>query len=243
MKIPIAALLPILAGMLIFGPPAGRPNTRGPEPTRQRINRTDEEIDAQEKLRDERFGLDKALDTLAILPGMTVAEIGAGEGYLVIKLASRVADGAVWAEDIAPRFLEALKRRAARRGLANINRLVGEAGDPHLPGGAFDMIFMHTTYHFLEDPATFFGALVPALKPGGRIVVIEMERDRAVNVEGKSISGFPTREDYLDVFGTAKLKVGRIDDRTMPHHTIFVLLAGKASRIPPQRSASLPRLI
>lgn len=188
MKIPIAALLPIIAGMLIFDPHAGRPNNRGPEPTRQRINRTDGEIDAQEKLRDERFGLDKALDTLAILPGMTVAEIGSGEGYLVIKLASRVADGTVWAEDIAPRFLE-------------------------------------------------------ALKPGGRIVVIEMERDRAVNVEGKPISGFPTREDYLNVFGAAKLEIVRIDDRTMPHHTIFVLSAGKPSGILPQRSASLPRLI
>lgn len=185
--------------------------------------RTDDEETVFERRRDERFGIDRGLDTLGIGTGMTVGEVGAGSGYLVFKLSERVGpQGRVWAEEIAPRFLGALERRAAARGLENIEPRIGEPDDPKLPPSAFDFIFMHATIQFVEKRIELFDHLVPCLKPGGKVVVIESEGDRAMSLDGKPFTGM-SRAEYLALFNRTRLHVDRIDDTTMPHHTIFVL--------------------
>jgi SAM-dependent methyltransferase len=69
-----------------------------------------------------------------------------------------------------------LSKRAGRKGLANIETVLGLPDDPKMPIGIFDMIFMHATIHFIDKPVELFNALLPGLKPNGKIVVIEPEK-------------------------------------------------------------------
>jgi len=186
--------------------------------------RTDAEWDKNDLARDARYQIDKALDAVGIKPGMTMGEVGAGTGYVVFKLARRVGPtGKVYGEDIKASYLDKLKMRAAQRGLKNIETILGIPDDPLLPKGIFDMILMHATIQFVDKPVELFDAMIPSLKPGGKIVVIESEGDKAVDLSGNPVPGSLRREDYLEMFGKTKLKIDRIDDQVVPHNTVFIL--------------------
>ncbi|MFO7732540.1 MAG: methyltransferase domain-containing protein [Candidatus Aminicenantes bacterium] len=180
-----------------------------------------------DRQRDAVHKIDKGLDTLGIAPGMTVGEVGAGDGYLALKLASRVGPtGRVIAEDIFPSPLEELRDKAGELGFRTIETILGKPEDPLLPRGALDLVFMHATIKFVKDAATLFGNIAPALKPEGRIVVIEPERGHR-DMYGRPLpeQEYRSREGYLELFAKAGLRVVRVDDKTLPNLTIFVLSA------------------
>ncbi len=188
--------------------------------------RSEFELDLNDRKRDARFQVDKVLDAVGIQPGMTVGEVGAGTGYLVFKLASRVGpSGAVVAEDIGASVLETLSQRARRRGIANIETLLGTADDPKLSPGRFDMVFMHATIHFIDKPVEMFNAILGSLKPGGKVVIIEGETPNAIDLDGNPVGAgyYPTRDGYLEMFAKTRLKVERVDDTIVPHKTLFIL--------------------
>lgn len=112
-----------------------------------------------------------------IRPGMTVADIGAGEGYYTIRLASRVGkDGRVLAEDIVPAVRDALAERVARERLENVSVRLGRPADARLPAASFDRIFMVHMYHEIAQPYEFLWRLRPALRAGGLVVVVDADR-------------------------------------------------------------------
>lgn len=112
-----------------------------------------------------------------VKPGMSVADVGAGEGYYTVRLAKMVgAKGRVLAEDIVPAYHDALVRRIGRDRLDNVSVMLGKADDPKLPEASFDRIFLIHMYHEIADPYAFLWHLRPALKPGGRIVVVDLDR-------------------------------------------------------------------
>ncbi len=107
-----------------------------------------------------------------------VADIGAGGGWFTIRLARRVgAGGLVFAEDIQPQMLEATMRRVAREGLGNVRRVLGTPVDPRLPPASCDAVLMLDTYHELDDPGAMLRNIAAALKPQGRIGVVDFKRD------------------------------------------------------------------
>jgi len=113
----------------------------------------------------------------AIAPGMTVADIGAGEGYYTIRLAQAVGkDGRVLAQDIFPAVRDALAERVARERLENVSVRLGEPADPKLPDDSFDRIFLVHMYHEIEQPYEFLWRLRPSLRPGGLVVVVDADR-------------------------------------------------------------------
>ena len=123
---------------------------------------------ADEDARDERDEARIVMDLADIEPGMTVADIGAGEGYYTVRLAERVgAEGRVLAQDID---WEALER------LENISIKPGRADDPQLPSDSFDRIFLVHMYHEVTEPYAFLWRMWPALTAGGEIVVVETDR-------------------------------------------------------------------
>jgi ubiquinone/menaquinone biosynthesis C-methylase UbiE len=131
---------------------------------------------SNEDARDERGEAQTVMDLAAIRPGMTVADIGAGEGYYTVRLAERVgADGRVLAQDISREALERLGRRVEKERLENISIKLGEAADPQLPTDSFDRIFMVHMYHEVTDPYAFLWRMWPALNAGGQIIVVESE--------------------------------------------------------------------
>jgi ubiquinone/menaquinone biosynthesis C-methylase UbiE len=181
--------------------------------------------DENDRLRDKRYQLDKALDTVGIKPGMTVAEVGSGYGYVVFKLAKRVGPtGTVYAEDFSDYAMEELKARASERNLSNIETIIGSQDNPKLPEGIFDMVLFHATFNFIKNPVKLLNNLAPCLKPSGKVVLIEMEKSRAVDLDGNPVPEyFYSRQEYLDIFDKTVFKVDRIDDKVVSHNTIFVL--------------------
>ena len=131
---------------------------------------------ANEDARDERNEAQVVMDLADIRPGMTVADIGAGEGYYTVRLAERVgADGRVLAQDISREALERLGRRVEKERLENISIKLGEPADPQLPADSFDRIFMVHMYHEVTDPYAFLWRMWPALNAEGQIIVVESD--------------------------------------------------------------------
>ncbi len=116
----------------------------------------------------------KAIAALKVPKGATVADVGAGSGYYTVRLAKVVgAEGRVFATDLQPGMLDLIRARLARDSLANVTLVQGLADDPMLPAAAFDLILMVDVYHELAAPQIFVRRLKAALKPGGRLVLIE----------------------------------------------------------------------
>lgn len=133
----------------------------------------------RDKLNEARAVMNKA----GVRPGMTVADIGAGEGYYTIRLASRVGDkGRVLAEDIVPQVRDRLAERVARERLDNVSVRLGDPANPRLPSGSFDRVMMVHMYHEIQQPYEFLWNVRPALKPDGQLVVVDA--DRPTNAHG-----------------------------------------------------------
>jgi ubiquinone/menaquinone biosynthesis C-methylase UbiE len=129
--------------------------------------------EARDRLREAAGVMDRA----AIAKGMTVADIGAGEGYYTVRAAARVGrHGRVLAEDIVPAVRDQLAERVARERLDNVSVRLGDAADPKLPDTSFDRVLMVHMYHEIEQPYEFLWNLRPALKPDGSVVVVDADR-------------------------------------------------------------------
>lgn len=117
------------------------------------------------------------MDLAQIGAGSTVADLGAGEGYYTIRLAERVGPkGRVLAEDIDGEAMERLGRRVERERLDNVSIRTGTPDDPKLPANSFDRIFMVHMYHEVAEPFAFLWRLRPALRPGGSVIVVDVDR-------------------------------------------------------------------
>jgi ubiquinone/menaquinone biosynthesis C-methylase UbiE len=131
----------------------------------------------EEEGREEWQMTDEIIAELGLEPGMTVADIGAGTGYFSREIAARVApDGRVLAVDIIPEFLDELQARAAAAGIDNIDTVLGEVDDPGLAPDSVDLIFMGDAYHHFSEPETMLRHMHAALRPGGRMAIVDWER-------------------------------------------------------------------
>jgi len=112
-----------------------------------------------------------------VAPGMTVADIGAGGGYYTVRLSPLVGPkGRVLAEDIVPETIRALAQRIQRERLDNVAIRLGQPANPQLPPASFDRIFMIHMYHEIARPSEFLWNLRAALKPDGRVIVVDADR-------------------------------------------------------------------
>ena len=130
-----------------------------------------------EQIRDDRREAQTVMDKAEISEGMTVADIGAGEGYYTVRLATRVGEeGRVLAQDIDEDALSRLGSRVERDGLENVSIKLGEIDDPRLPAQSFDRIFMVHMYHEITEPYAFLWYMRPALREGGQVIVVDVDR-------------------------------------------------------------------
>ena len=111
---------------------------------------------------------------LGIKSGVTIADIGAGGGYYVVRLSPIVgAGGRVIAEDIKPDYLRNLRKRVRDLGLQNVTISLGEPHDPRLPADSVDVAILVHMYHEIAQPYALLYNLVPALKPGARVGIVD----------------------------------------------------------------------
>jgi len=116
----------------------------------------------------------RVMDEIGVRPGMTVADVGAGDGWFTFYLAERVgSSGRVIAEDIDAKALEAVRERCAQEKVSNVSVVVGGTEDPKLPAGAVDLALIVNVLSALGNAKTFLGNLAKGLKPDGRLVIID----------------------------------------------------------------------
>ncbi len=156
--------------------PPGLPASQFPNPHRA-ISSIVSPQWSDEATRDAAHEADTVMALLGLRAGMVVADIGAGSGYYVARMARRVGDlGTVYGQDIMPRYLRYLRERVDRDELRNVRLALGDPHDPRLPKAALDVVTMIHMYHEIEQPFGLLANLVPSLRPGARIAVLDMNR-------------------------------------------------------------------
>jgi SAM-dependent methyltransferase len=163
---------------------------------------------------------DKALDALGPLTALTVADVGAGSGYFTVRLAARVgATGRVYANDLQPEMLKMLAARLAREHVRNVTLVPGAIDDPRLPASSIDVVLMVDVYHELSEPQKMLRALRSALKPGGRLVLLEYRKEDPE---------IPIRFEHKMSVAEVKMELeaegfilARVDDRLPRQHILI----------------------
>lgn len=141
----------------------------------------------------------KAVELLGLTAGAVVADIGAGSGYMSEKLSRAVGPtGRVYAVDIQPEMIALIDARAQRDGLTNITTVLASPDDPRLPDGSVDLELMVDVYHELQHPQVVLRHLRRALRPAGRLVLLEYRKEDPT---------VPIREDHKMTVADAKAEL------------------------------------
>ena len=118
--------------------------------------------------------IDEIFKAMAIGPGSVVADVGAGDGFLTVRLAPLVGEtGRVYAVDIAEDRLDRLRKRVSDAHLENIAIVLGKADDPHLPPAQLDAVVILNSYHEMPRNDDMLRHIRDSLKPGGRLIIAE----------------------------------------------------------------------
>jgi ubiquinone/menaquinone biosynthesis C-methylase UbiE len=175
-----------------------------------------------EDARDRVGEAEQVMQLAGVRPGMSVADVGAGEGYYTVRLARVVGPrGRVLAEDIVPQVRDELSDRVQRERLDNVAVKLGTAENPMLPSSSFDRLFLVHMYHEVQSPYAFLWHLRDGVKPDGLVVVVESDRPvkrhgmppaelkcefAALGMQPVKAAMLATREDYLIAFRISGLR-------------------------------------
>ena len=114
----------------------------------------------------------EVIEALALKPDAVVADLGAGTGYFAMRLAHMVSKGRVYGVDLEPKMVKYLAERAKKEGLKNLSAVQGTPSDAKLPTRV-DLVLLVDVYHHIDAREAYFGKLAAALKPGGRVAIID----------------------------------------------------------------------
>ncbi|MEO6433634.1 MAG: methyltransferase domain-containing protein [Sphingomicrobium sp.] len=182
-----------------------------------------------EDARDRLGEAEQVIAFAGVAAGMSVADVGAGEGYYTVRLSPVVgAKGRVLAEDIDAGTRDGLSERVARDALDNVAVKLGTPADPMLPKASFDRIFLVHMYHEVRDPYAFLWHLADGLKLGGEVILVDSDRPvknhgispKRVACEFAALGLKPTRLERLeggDVYAAAFVRTAT---RPMPEQIV-----------------------
>ena len=168
---PCLALLALLSGLALacaggLGGPANRDRHGPPD-----VGRYIQGLQRPERVRE--LDPESVIQKLGIPRDAVVADIGSGPGVFALPLARHLSGGLVYAVDVEPRQLDALREHLLAGGVENVVPVLASYSDPHLPPGAIDWILIVDTYHHLEERVDYLQALRGDLADGGRLVILE----------------------------------------------------------------------
>jgi ubiquinone/menaquinone biosynthesis C-methylase UbiE len=164
---------------------------------------------------------DQVVSALGLKPGQTACDVGAGPGYFSLRLARAVGKtGRVFAVDVEPVILDALRDRVGQTGLTNVTPVLALPHDPLIPPGSCDLILIVNTYHHFPDGPSYLRRLIAALKPGGRIANIDFQKRRTAI--GPPPEQRLAREDFLKEAAAGGLRL--VAEKHFLPYQYFLLL-------------------
>lgn len=170
-----------------------------------------------------RLNVDAIVSSLGLQPGNVVADIGAGAGAFEPALAKAVSPGGkVYANEIAPAFLEHIRMRMKEKRIDNVVTVLGKAADPNLPSKDVDVVLIHVVLHHIADRVGFLKSTATYLKPSGRIAVIDV---LPIGPDRDQQERFVSKAQVKAWMGAAGLKPIREFDFLLPDK--WFLLFGK----------------
>lgn len=174
-------------------------------------------LERPEREQEERTDL--LLKALSLKPTDIVADIGAGTGFFTFLMAPKVSKGKVVAVDIQPEMIDYLNEGKAKRKLPNVQPVLGTESDPKLPVNSIDLAILIDAYHEFSYPREMMDHIASALKPGGRIVLVEY-RAEDPNVPIKELHKLSVAQATKEM-KAAGLKLLKNDDRLPQQHIMF----------------------
>lgn len=162
---------------------------------------------------------DAVIRTLALAPNAVVADVGCGPGYFTRRLARAVPTGMVFAVDVEPRQLDRLNQHLTAENITNVVPVLAPVDDPRLPPGRVDLILVVDAYHHFDDRAGYLGKLARALKPDGRLVIIDYHK-RELPV-GPPVAHKMAREQVIEEVENAGFRL--IDEPTPLPYQYFLI--------------------
>jgi 2-polyprenyl-3-methyl-5-hydroxy-6-metoxy-1,4-benzoquinol methylase len=162
----------------------------------------------------------KAIELMELKPTDVVADIGAGSGYFSFRMAVKVPKGKVLAEDIQQEMIDEVNREAKKRGVTNVEPILGTIEDPKLPEGQVDVALMVDAYHEFDHPREMMQGIVKGLKAGGRVILIEY-RAEDPNVMIKPHHKMTEAQAKKEMAAVGLVHVKTIDDLPQQHLMVF----------------------
>ena len=152
------------------------------------------------------------VDSLELKPGMAVADVGAGTGFMTLAFAKVVGPtGVVYAVDITPEFIDLVRRRAAEAHLPSVRPVLCSAQSVKLDPESVDLVFVCDTYHHFEYPPKTLRSIHRALRPGGRLVVVDFKRIPGESREWTMNHVRAAKETFIKEIGDAGFSLTRAD--------------------------------
>ena len=167
---------------------------------------------------------DEAIRLLQIPKGAAVADIGAGSGYMTLLLSAAVgASGRVFANDVQPEMIEILRRRLAAAQITNVTLVQGTVDDPRLAPSSVDLELMVDVYHELARPQLMLRKLREALKPGGRLVLLEYRKeDPSIPIKFEHKMSIHEARTEVEAEG---FKLSKVDESLPRQHILIFTVA------------------
>jgi ubiquinone/menaquinone biosynthesis C-methylase UbiE len=162
----------------------------------------------------------KAIEMMDLKPTDVVADIGAGTGYFSFRIARKIPDGTVLAEDIDDLMIRDLRNTIEKTGLRNVTPILGTTMDPKLPEAGVDVVLFVDAYHEFDHPREMMEAIVKSLRPGGRVVDLEYRaEDPQVQIKPHHKMSEAQAVKEMKAVGLVHLKT--LEDLPQQHFMIF----------------------
>jgi SAM-dependent methyltransferase len=174
-------------------------------------------LERPEREQEERTDL--LLDALGLKPTDVAADIGAGTGYFTFRMAERVPQGRVLAVDIQPEMIGYLRDGQRQRGLRNVEPILSTITEPKLPPASVDLVLFVDAYHEFSHPREMMEAIVRALRPGGRVALVEYRLEDP-DVPIKRLHKMSAQQARKEMAAVG-LKLLRADERLPQQHILF----------------------
>jgi ubiquinone/menaquinone biosynthesis C-methylase UbiE len=165
----------------------------------------------EEAARDKAGEAADVIRIAGIRPGMAVADIGTGGGYYVMRVAPVVGpQGRVFAQDISPGVLARVRQRAVAAGHRNVRYIQGSQANARLPAAAVDVALMIHMYHEIEQPYLLLDRLRRSLKPGGRVVIVDLDRPSEEHGMPKALLACEVKAVGYELISTTDIAQGYV---------------------------------